>query len=350
MKYRRAVVILALAAIGAVTTPATTRAAAQEAEAREDGGPSIQSWALAPTGSNPDEPGDRPNLSYEAQPGGTIEDSVTLWNYGNTQLTFRVYATDAFNNSSGGFDLLTGDKSPVDVGAWVTLPQPNVTVEPFTKVDLPFKLVVPPDAGPGDHAAAILASSVVPGVDSEGKVVTLDRRTGSRLYVRVAGALQPELSVEDVHTVYHAALNPLAGSVDVSYTVRNTGNVRLGGRQLVRLENLFGKKMKQAPGENIVELLPGNAVTFKAHFEHVTAALRVTAKPIVTPFPVGDAEGSAGDDVSRAGHGWAIPWSAILLIALAGAVWKGVGRYRSRSLDEPPAPPTGGAPVYVNSP
>ena len=45
--------------------------------------------------------------------------------------------------------------------------------------------------------------------------------------------------------------------------------------------------MKQAPGPDLVELLPGNAVTYTAHFEHVTAALRIKAKPVVSPFPVG---------------------------------------------------------------
>ena len=50
----------------------------------------IHSWALAPAGSlDPNEAGNRPNLSYTADPGAVVEDAVTLFNYGTAQLTFR---------------------------------------------------------------------------------------------------------------------------------------------------------------------------------------------------------------------------------------------------------------------
>ncbi len=46
----------------------------------------------------------------------TVEDAVTIFNYGNVQLTFRIYGTDARNNEDGQFDLLPGDDTPTAAG------------------------------------------------------------------------------------------------------------------------------------------------------------------------------------------------------------------------------------------
>ena len=291
---------------------------------------SVNSWALAPTGTDPNEPSSRPNLSYEIAPGAKVDDSVTLWNYGDTQLNFRVYATDAFNNPTGGFDLLAGDKSPSDVGSWVSLPQANVTAPPHTKTDMPFTLTVPADARPGDHAAGIIASSQVQGKNDDGRIVTLDRRTGSRLYLRVAGPLEPGLLVENVQTTYHATANPLNGAVDVSYTVRNVGNIRLGTHQGVEVRNPFGKRMKANKLDDLTEILPGNAVTITTHFAHVTAALRVTTDIKLTPFQVGDAGSTGAPAVTRAAHTWAVPWVLVALSIVAGLGWQVRRRLRDR--------------------
>jgi hypothetical protein len=301
--------------------------------------PVINSWAVAPSGPDPGQPGSRPNLSYDLAPGAKITDSVTIFNYGNTQLTFGIYSTDAFNDPSGGFDLLAGDKTPIDVGSWVTLPQSHITVKPLTSVQMPFTLTVPPDARPGDHAAAILASSIVNGQDTLGKVVLLDRRAGTRIYVRVAGPLQPVLTVEKIQTTYHASSNPFDGSLDVRYTVTNAGNVRLGAHQLVELKTPFGRRMKQAVGKDIVELLPGNSLTFSVHFKQVTAAVRLTAQIVVTPFPAGEPKGST-TATSRSGHAWAIPWTLLALVVILSVGWQFWKRYRFRrrlATSPPPA-------------
>ncbi|HEX3541555.1 MAG TPA: hypothetical protein VHT75_14055 [Acidimicrobiales bacterium] len=308
----------------------------------------INSWALAPSGPDPGQPGSRPNLTYDLAPGATIHDSVTLFNYGNVPLIFSLYATDAFNDPSGAFDLLPAAKKPTDLGSWVTLPQANLQVKARTSVVLPISITVPPDATPGDHSAAILASNAVQGSSPDGKIVTLDRRTGSRVYLRVQGPLQPLLTVEDVKATYHAALNPLAGSLDVSYTIRNRGNERLGTHQRVVVKNPFGRQMKTLSIPDIQELLPNNGVGFRVHFKNVAAAVFVTPQVDLTPFPVGAPKGTTGPKTSRSKRTWAIPWALLALIVIAGIVWQGIRRFRARPKGTPgpdtssgPNPPSG---------
>jgi hypothetical protein len=360
MKLRRTVPAPAL--VLALALALAGPPAASSAQTGGQATPTVDSWAVSPTGADPSQPSTRPNLSYEVGPGTSVEDSVTLWNYGTTELAFRVYATDAFNNTSGSFDLLAGDKAPADVGAWVTgLPTEVLAVPARRRLDLPFKLTVPSTARAGDHAGAILASTIVEGRGEDGKIVRLDRRTGTRLYLRVAGALHPSLTVEDVHAAYRASPNPFGGGTTYTYTIRNTGNVRLGAHQKVQLKNPFGKRMKEETPPDLIEILPGNAVTVTARprprhpsprspqvahtFRGVTAALRVVSEVTVTPFAVGQPGAATATPVARSGHAWAIPWSVIAAIVLAFAGWWGSKRYQQRRVAHPtPAPPgSGGA-------
>jgi hypothetical protein len=350
-------VLLALVVIAcAVAAPA---ARAQQAPQQVD------SFALSPTGTDPSQPGSRPYLSYTLGPSATVTDSVTLWNYGNSQLTFHVYSPDAFNNGDGSFALQEGKKPPRDVGAWVALSRTDVTLPPATKTDIPFILTVPAGASPGDHTAAIIASSKTDATTAEGKHVVLDRRTGTRLYVRVTGPANPDLVVENMSSDYHGAVNPLDGSLDVSYTVRNTGNVRLGARQTVDIDDLFGsvghrdpcpttsdkKKLAAAQADhclpNLPELLPGNAVTIHQHFDGVAATIRVTADVKVQPVAApAAAEGSPPKLVTEgvSQSAWAIPWVLVaLLVLLAVVIWISRRRRRSRET-EGGQPPTGSGP------
>lgn len=332
MNTRRSLVLLAAAVIVAVmpvhavvasapptTVPPTTVPPTTPVEPA-DGSETqpteiVESWALAPAGSSEvDGAGNRPELTYVADPGAVIEDAVTLFNFGTVQLTFRIYSTDAFNNDEGQFDLLPGDQDPTDLGSWVTFPQEMVTVSPGQQVTLPITITVPPDAAPGDHAGAVLASSPTLGTGEQGDVVTLDRRTGTRLYLRVNGALTPELAVADVETSYEHSLNPLGGSAKVTYRIENRGNVRLGGTATVSIAGPFGLGEKTVTLPDVPELLPGEDVSLVLDVDDVPALMLDRSTVRVTPTGAevdGDVEVATGGDLMFA------PPIAALLVLLA---------------------------------
>lgn len=294
--------LAAAAVMGALLLPASL-AEAQDRDAApiEDGGPVggadqvgdgdiVHSWTLVPAAAeNPERAGSyRPNLSYEAAPGATIDDAVTVFNYGTVPLTFAVFGTDAFNNPDGDFDLLPTAEEPTDVGSWVTVAQRNVTVPAGGLATLPVTIAVPVDARPGDHAGAVLASAPVEGTGPDGKLVSFDRRTGTRLYVRVDGALAPELAVTEVSTVYRPALNPAGGSAEVTYRIENRGNARLGADHRVSVSGPLGLAAKRAGGEPVKELLPGEDVTFTTTIDGVPAGGVALTEVTVDPVPFGD--------------------------------------------------------------
>ncbi len=289
----------------------------------------MESWALSPAGStDPSQAGNRANLSYESDPGAVIQDAVTVFNFGNVQLTFHVYATDAFNNEQGQFDLLAGDKKPVDAGSWVTISQGLVTVPPGKQVTIPVTIKIPRDATPGDHAAGIVASNESSSTDASGAVVKLDRRTGTRMYVRVGGPLNPELAVTDVHTTYHHDRNPFGGSAHVTYRIENRGNLRLGGTVTVSISGLFGIGERKVKLPALTELLPGEHVALTTDLTDVSALMVDFTKVRVAPVGaagVGAVKAPTGTDVIFAPP---ITLLLVLLVVLLGLLVRRVYRRR----------------------
>ncbi len=260
----------------------------------------------------------RPNFSYDAQPGGTLRDAIDVVNRSDRPLELRIYASDAFTTDSGVLDLLPAGEESVDVGAWITVDEDALTVAAGETVTVPFTLTVPDDATPGDHAGGIVTSLVTPETDNQ---VSVDRRIGSRVMIRVAGELTPLLAVTDVQVTYDGSVNPFAsGTAQVSYTVTNTGNVRLAARQTVAVGGPFGLLTQTASPPELPELLPGDSLRVSADVAAVWPTVRLTAEVTLAPYatsgelpvPVAEASGS--------GTAWAMPWGLFLLLAVTAAL------------------------------
>lgn len=291
----------------------------------------VHSWALSPAGSDdPTEAGNRPNLTYSADPGAEVTDAVTLFNYGTAQLTFRVYGVDAFNTADGAIDVTPGTDDPTEVGSWVTMAQEYITVPPGQQATIPFTLNVPDNATPGDYRGAILASNQARSTGNEEQVVILDRRTGTQLFVRVKGPLSAELAIEDLSTEYDPAINPLAGTATVTYNIVNRGNVSLTGTSSVSIGGPFGLGKQSLPQVAFGTLLPGGSVPVTVTVDDVPAF--VVAMTEVTLNPEGqDVEVS---EVSRSSMTLAIPIAALLgLLALMFAFlgYRAYRRHQRRS-------------------
>ncbi len=271
----------------------------------------VQSWALAPASG--DSGGSRPDLSYQVAPGTTIDDEVVLYNFGNVPMDFEIYATDAFNNDDGQFDLLAGDEIPTGVGSWVRLDAERITLLPGQQATIPVAITVPLDAAPGDHAGAIVAASVTTGSTAGGPEIDVERRTGTRLYIQVAGPLTPVLAITDVETDYPRAINPWSAPLEVRFRVENRGNVRLSGVPEVTVSGPLGLGRRTVEFPPMPELLPGESTEIVG-VVGAPALLFLTTKVDIDPVgsaALGDVPATSGTDRVFA------PPMLLLLIALA---------------------------------
>ncbi|MEY9888231.1 hypothetical protein ABIA31_001871 [Catenulispora sp. MAP5-51] len=277
----------------------------------------------------------RDSFTYQATPGAQKTDYVAVSNYSTSPLKLRIYATDAYNTADGGFTVLPLATKPQDVGLWVSFPTTVVTLAAKSSQILPFTLKVPADAKPGDHVGGIMLSLTTQAADGKGGQIAVESRVGTRLQVRVPGTLKAQLTVSHVSVSYHGSSIPFgSGSVTVSYTVANTGNVRLAGAQKVHVSSLFGGSRPSLPIADVKELLPGDQERVTATVKSVLPSFTSTAHISVVPTAVtGDIDpvlAAVDQDASVA----TIPWSTILLVLVLGGiagVWVWRRRVRARA-------------------
>lgn len=262
---------------------------------------------------------DRQNFSYRIEPGKQLSDALVVSNHAATPLDLDVYAADGFTTSSGQLDLVTQDTKSVAVGAWTAVQSGRVTIAPGASVEVPFTVSVPADATPGDYAGGLLTS--LPHTSRENGI-SVDRRLGIRMHVRVEGDLAPAVAVEKMHVDYTGTANPFgAGSATVSYTVHNTGNVRLAAGQAVSLAGPFGWfPVDTGAVDAVPELLPGESWTVSVPVDGVVPAFWLTAKAALSPKLPAVAGSTPGvDGVAAEAGALAVPWALLVLVLVIAA-------------------------------
>ncbi|MGA1838788.1 DUF916 domain-containing protein [Herbiconiux sp. 11R-BC] len=316
-RHRTAFARLTALAMAAAFTVAGLAAAGPAVAADGD-----VTWGVR-TSSNA-EGADRQNYNYSVDPGGQVTDGLIISNHDQAPLELDVYAADGFTTTSGQLDVLTRDTPSVAVGSWVTLGSGHVTVPAGESLEVPFTLTVPADATPGDYAGGVLTSLSQAG---SGQGITVDRRLGIRIHLRVGGTLAPALSIENLQVDYAGTLNPFGtGEAAVSYTIRNTGNVRLSAAQAVSLAGPFGLlPIDVTSVEPAPELLPGESWQVAVPVTGVFPAFVLSAKAVLTPQLAPElADASGGTPQLTTVEGSAstvdIPWPLLVLLVLVAAI------------------------------
>ena len=308
------------------TPVAATAAAAPSAE-------TTVTWSVKPADTAQGR--DRPNYAYDLLPGGTVGDALYVANRSSQPITLRVYAADGFLTEDGALDILAGGVESTDLGSWVSIDSSELTLDSGASAEVPFTVVVPADAAPGDYAAGIVASMLV---TADNGTVT-ERRLGSRVHLRVQGDLAPALAVGDVVVDYHGTANPAeTGSATVTYTLTNTGNTRLDPNVEVALGGPFGWAGVTA-ADDAPELLPGSSLQRTVEVAGVVPLVllsaEVTATSQVVSRTLAGAEPSTLDPlVSQAAAATAaVPWTALAILAAIALLvaWRIVAARRRKA-------------------
>lgn len=320
---------IALAATSLTLALLLPLGAAPALAATDDGdGPPAVAWSVSTVDGEHGTA--RPNFAYAVDPGDVISDTMQVTNTGSTPLDLTVYAADAFTTPTGQVDLLAGQEVAIDAGAWVTPATEQVLLQPGEQTDIAFTITVPDDASPGDHSAGLLTSYRSGG---EGETLSVDRRLGTRITLRVSGELQPAVSLEGVETSYSAGWNPFApGELVISYEATNTGNTLLAGTDASSTTALFGLVDSSPEPLALPEVIPGSTI-------EVTRVISVAPwgwlTGSITLYPEAVGYGAqALEPVAVEYSVAAVPWpllGVIVVIALVAALawWLAARRRRT---------------------
>lgn len=237
---------------------------------------------------------------------------------------------------NGGTAFAAADETRHDVRSWLSTSISELSVAPGETIRVPFTLLVPPSASPGDHVAGWVVEGPPKAPQSGGVGATVLERVGVAVVVQVTGSTVEDLVLGTV------CLNQETGSNYFQVTVGNAGNVLTKGEGTLRLTTKDGQELFTRPVE-LGAVLPGDSTFFRADIPLdpgpgsyvVSIAMRTTGGQAVQTSAdidigqekvngcravAGSEQGPSarpeGGGVAQALPGGGLPWLTILLIAL----------------------------------
>ncbi|MFG2044291.1 hypothetical protein [Dactylosporangium sp. NPDC048998] len=302
---RRALAVLAAA--GLLAVPLTPTAAAA------DPSPSAVTWTVQPADQGG--PDGRRWIERTLDPGQVVTEHLAVRNLSKTEAVFALSAADGYLTEKGRFNMLPSDQPSKDGGTWIAV-QHTVTVAANETKVVPFTVTVPGNATPGDHPAGIAASIL-----SSSGTVQVESRVGFRVLLRASGTARAALSAERLTAQFERSWNPLRpGAVHVTYSVANTGNVRVDARADAAVAELFGAHRRTA-AVDAGELLPGGGRTVGTRVSGVWGLGRVRTTVTLTPAVLGDTgPGLQATPTVVDVTGWIVPWPQLVLAAVLAAL------------------------------
>ncbi len=165
--------------------------------------------------------------------GETVRAEALVLNLSDEPQQVAIGTADGVTTPEGVFTLAGESETPRGVGAWIRLPRTTATLAPGERLPLPVTIAVPPGTTPGDYSGGITvqAGAREQTAADGGLAVRVVERVGLRVYVTVPGVRDGSLAVQELETtpVDGGGLKGALGlpqSLDVSFAVRNTGNVQ----------------------------------------------------------------------------------------------------------------------------
>ncbi|WP_204053410.1 COG1470 family protein, partial [Microbispora siamensis] len=268
-------------------------------------------WSVVPADANG--PDGRSVIDLELAGGQQATEHIAVINRSTQPVDFAIDANDGYLTSKGYFDMRPSDATPVDGGAWVEVPD-KVTIAGGATAIVPLTVSIPPNATPGDHPAGVTAS-----VETISGQVRVQNRVGVRLNIRVTGNFAAKVAVSDVHADYIGSWNPFApGTVEVTYTVANVGNVRLAPDSRILTSTLAGESGWDDTSEaKAREIMPGGSRTFTARVTGAWPLGPIGTTIMAIPSPAGKPlPGVTAERVAIDTTVWALPWPQLALLAL----------------------------------
>lgn len=266
-----------------------------------------------------------------AKPGEVVTKAVRVTNDSDEPIVL-THDTTNFVAGAGeqGYPQFTGKQTDVSTLAnWITVNVPKITIPPRQKVDVPFTIVVPANAEPGGHYAALTWGTSAPAA-KEGSAVDITGQIATLLLVNVAGATTENGQIISFETSGRMTSYQKL-PVQFVTKIANTGNVHFKPVGQVTIKNMFGRTVATLPF-NIVKdggnVLPKSVRVFETEWKDQFAFGKYTATL--------DASYGKSGVVSGEYTFWvvdpilAMMWGVIALIIVVILILLGVLASRSR--------------------
>lgn len=305
-----------LSGAAAAVTPSAVGLSTVTAPSADQDDDDIAEWGVQPYAAEGTEA--RSDFIFELAKGESAADAIYIHNLSALELTLDVYGADVVLTDGGDISLADRATPVEDVGSWFEFEQEAVTIPAGEAVVVPFRVHAPDDATPGDHCGGVLAGLHQEPAQADDNNLVVDSRVGVWTCVVIEGKFVPSLQLSDVKTHYEPkALGLLGGTLRVTVTVTNNGNVRQSGLLEVSSSGPLGAWSDSIDIELPDPIPPGKKVTITREFKDVPPVVHVDTELTVTPRSA--SVRTVAPVVSASSGAWTAPWvSGVLVILVVG--------------------------------
>lgn len=271
-----------LAAFGVLVSVAGS-VSAQISEIPTSSEPQQISWSIMPSGV--DGVMDRVSVHQVLDPGFDVVDHAAIANFTSNPIRLDLRVVVASTDEAGSLTWNVPHETSDSRESSIDFHTPtSLTIPGGERSVISYTISTPPNADAGDHTMALEARIIKnPGVEALPTEVQY-----LRINARVAGPVQPEVTIDSVSAHYaRSDLGIGPGSAHIKYTVTNSGNMTVAGSIVPGLEGLYSRRI-DAPPEALarVELVPGSTFTGEATIAGVWPLVRFDAAVAFVPSNV----------------------------------------------------------------
>lgn len=202
-------------------------------------------------------------FEISGDPGQTLKGELKLFNEQDTTKTFySSFESFEARGETGTPYFFPGTEG---LATWMST-DPQVTLEPQERKIIPFSIVVPENADPGGHFAAIFWSASLPQTQ-EGGQVSVSAKLGVLILLRVTGEIEGEgglleFASKDKQRVF------ISPPIHFEYRFQNSGGDRVKPEGEIKIKNIFGMTKIALPANpRLGNVLPNSIRKFKTVWE-----------------------------------------------------------------------------------
>ncbi len=181
-------------------------------------------------------------FEMSASPGQEWKSNVRVINVNDFDLTVYPDVVNFAPKGEAGdglfLPIFESETQGKTLAEWVDISRNPIVIPRQQSVDIPFTVMVPADANPGGHFAAILVSTKPPTIDPGVPRVQTSQMVTSLFFVRIAGEVNESGSIREFITTKSFLTKP-----EATFELRfeNNGNVHLQPQGDIRIYNMWGQ-------------------------------------------------------------------------------------------------------------
>lgn len=248
----------------------------------------------------------------DLNPGDVVTKVIKVRNESSQTQFLTTSIVDFIVNNDEGTPIFLKDGIGPDqnrwaASHWLQVSPTQIQIKPGETKSLTLTAIVPQDAAPGGHYAAVFhAADVNATINGTGSAVRPE--VGTLVYLTVAGPITENAAV----TSFTAPKFSEFGPISFTTIINNLSDVHISPIGSITVKNWFGLKTDNLPLEKL-NIFPYTSRQFDNSLARKWLFGRYQAK-------LNAAYGSQGQLLTATLYFWVIPWRLILLALLAIAI------------------------------